>query len=139
MCGYVSGFASKWRITLFIFNAQDLFTMALCCYKQVSDLLYKTSLCRCTHASTISSQNMTRCPSKHEKWVISSRCSHIPCNTKVPSKSKRAWFIQFLGSIMEAQLPTKIWPLFWVKSPSIWPKHLQKGPIWEKTIMKNPL
>jgi hypothetical protein len=89
MCGYVSGPASKWRTSLLIFNAQVLFTMALCCYKQASDLLYKTSLCRCTHASTISSQNMTQCPSKHEKWAINSNSSSHSLHTKVPSQAQK--------------------------------------------------
>jgi hypothetical protein len=64
----------------------------------------------------------------------------FPAIQKYPHKLKGLGLYIFLGSIMEAQLPTNIWPLFGVKSPSIWPKNLQKGPILGQNYnKKNPL
>ena len=136
MCGYISGSASKWRTALLIFNAQVIFTIVLCCYKQASDLLYKTSLCKCTYASTISSQNMTQCPSKHEKWAISSSCSSHSLHTKVHSQARRAWFIYIFRLIYGIPTSHKDLASFWGQIPLHMAKKSPKRPNFGKKYNK---
>jgi hypothetical protein len=128
MCGYASGSASKWRTALLIFNAQVLFTIVLCCCKRASDLLYKTSLCKCTHASTISSQNMTQCPSKHEKWSISSSCSSHSLQYKSTLRSSKGLVYIVFRLIYGSPTSRKDLASFWGQIPLHMAKKSPKRP-----------
>jgi hypothetical protein len=76
-------------------------------------------------------------------------CSFKSLYQKVFFKLQKPWFLEFLATDEEAQLPLKIWPLSRIKSPSKWPRYPQKTNYGHyirqksikiaKTIVLNPL